>query len=269
MKSRFSVPLLIAPIIRPGTRAARAIVAVVVLSLPVVITAQQPVSRLKGRVVTDRGEPISNAEVRVEAFHGYAAGTFAGQRTFSTTTDAKGDWNVLGLKSGIWLFEVIPPGHLPESVALPIQLLTTVSSGASALLLQWQLILKPIAPPDTGAWLVLREASEAARAGRSAEASAALSRVPDDADADYLAAAGRVSLLARDFDQAHRYFVRALERDPSSYRAAIGVASVLLIRRDFDMASRAFDAARSRTHDRSEQRFLSAALGDLATIRVR
>ena len=122
--------------------------------------AQQPISRLKGRVTTEGGDPIPNAEVRAEAFHGYAAGTFAGQRTFSTTTDAKGEWNILGVKSGIWLFEVIPPGQLPESVALPIQ-------------------------------------------------------------------------------------------------------------RDFDTASRAFDAARSRTHDRNEQRFLSAAVGDLATIKVR
>ena len=254
---------------RSRLRRSAGALAAVALSFPILVGAQQPVSRLKGRIVTERGEPIANAEVRVEAFHGYAAGTFAGQRTFSAKSDAKGDWNILGLKSGIWLFEVIAPGQLPESVALPIQLLTTISSGASASLLQWQLILKPIAPPDSESWRVLHEASEAARAGRSAEATAALGRVPDDADADYLAAAGRVSLLARDLDQAQRYFVRALERDPSSYRAAIGVASVLLIRRDFDMASRAFDAARSRTHDRSEQRFLSAALTDLATIRVR
>ena len=41
------------------------------------------------------------------------------------------------------------------------------------------------------------------------------------------------------------------------------------MQRDFDSASRAFDAARGRTHDKDEQRFLSAAIGDLATIRVR
>ena len=213
--------------------------------------AQQPISRLKGRVVTERGEPVPHAEVRVEAFHGYAAGTFAGQRTFSTTTDAKGDWNILGLKSGVWLFEVLPQGQLPESVALPIQLLTTISSGASAFLLTWQLILKPI------------------RNGRAAQGLAVLARVPDDANSDYLAAAGRVALLARDINLAQTLFVRALEQDHSSYRAALGVASVSVLRRDFDTASRAFDAARSRTHDKNEERFLSAALGDLATIKVR
>jgi tetratricopeptide (TPR) repeat protein len=48
-----------------------------------------------------------------------------------------------------------------------------------------------------------------------------LRRVPDDANPDYLAAAGRVSLLARDTDMARAYFMRALEADPTSYRAAL------------------------------------------------
>jgi hypothetical protein len=231
--------------------------------------AQQPVSRLKGRVVTERGEPVAHAEVRAEAFHGYAAGTFAGQRTFSTTTDAKGEWTILGLKSGIWLFEVLPEGRLPESVALPIQLLTTISSGTTGFLLTWQLILKPIDIPDAPAWKALVGAGESVRAGRSTEATAALARMPEGANADYLAAAGRVALLARDVDLARTYFVRALEEDHSSYRAALGVASVSVILRDFDLASRAFDAARSRTRDKNEMRFLSAALGDLAMIKVR
>jgi Tfp pilus assembly protein PilF len=76
-------------------------------------------------------------------------------------------------------------------------------------------------------------------------------------------------MVAREMPLARSLFVRALERDPSSYRAALGVASMFLLQRDFDSASRAFDAARSRTHDKDEQRFLSAAIGDLATIRVR
>jgi Tfp pilus assembly protein PilF len=96
-----------------------------------------------------------------------------------------------------------------------------------------------------------------------------LRRVPDDANPDYLAAAGRVSLLARDTEMARAYFTRALEADPTSYRAALGVASTVLLQRDFDLASRAFDAARNRTRDKDEQRFISAALSDLATIKTR
>ena len=72
-----------------------------------------------------------------------------------------------------------------------------------------------------------------------------------------------------DLALAQTLFKRALERDPSSYRAAMGVASVFVLQRDFDSASRAFDATRSRTHDKDEQKFLTAAIGDLATIKVR
>ena len=233
-------------------------------------SAQQPVSRMRGRVIDDRGERLQDAEVRAEAFFGSAAGTFAGQRTFSTRTNAKGEWSIIGISPGIWLFEVLAPGQSPEIVVLPIRLLTPSGPNAGGMLFTWELILKPmVSPPDERHGRVLVEATAAARAGQGAAAAARLGQVPEDADADYLAAAGRVAVLARQPDLAHTLFVRSLERDPSSYRAALGVASMFLLRRDFDSASRAFDAARSRTHDKDEQRFLSAAIGDLATIRVR
>src|SRR5437016_3408147 len=104
--------------------------------------AAQPVFRILGQVTNEKGEAIAGADVSVEALYGYAAGTFAGQRTFSATTDAKGRWNILGLKSGVWIFEVIAPGYVPEVVGLPITLLTTVSSRESGNSLPWTLPLK-------------------------------------------------------------------------------------------------------------------------------
>ena len=77
-----------------------------------------------------------------------------------------------------------------------------------------------------------------------------------------------MALLARDTGLARTYFTRALERDATSYRAALGVATAVLLQRDFDLASRAFDAARGRTRDKDEQKFLSYAIGDLATIKI-
>ena len=133
----------------------------------------------------------------------------------------------------------------------------------------WQLILKPMPAPAEGHWQPLVEAVQAARGGNVEQATAQLRQVPHDANPDYLAAAGRVSLLARDTNMAHAYFKQALEADPTSYRAALGVATTVLLLRDFDLATRAFDAARNRTRDKDEQRFISAAIGDLATIKVR
>jgi carboxypeptidase family protein len=231
--------------------------------------AQHAAFRIKGRVVSERAEPLANADVRLEAFFGYAAGTFAGQRTFTARTNTKGEWSVGALQPGIWLFEASAPGYLPETVALPIRILTTVSMGTSGQGLTWDLILKPIPEPDDASGPFLSEVAAAARAGKTDLVRDAFIRLPDDPTADYLASAGRIAMMARDMNLARTLFVRALERDPSSYRAALGVASMFLLQRDFDSASRAFDAARARTHDKSEQRFLSAALGDLATIKVR
>jgi hypothetical protein len=231
-------------------------------------TAQQPVSRLKGRVVNERGDRVQDAEVRAEAMFGPGAGTFAGQREFSARTNGKGEWSILGIAPGIWLFEVVAADHMPETVALPIRLLTPSGPNAGGRLFTWQLILKPTAAPaESRHGRVLVEAAAAVRAGQAAAVAARLGQVPEDADADYLAGAGRVALLARQYGLARTFFMRALEIDPASYRAALGIASMFLLQRDFDNASRAFDAARSRTRDKDEQRFLSAAIGDLATIR--
>lgn len=252
------------------TRSARVAIAVAgALLVAHAAAAQHAAFRVKGRVVTERGEPVPNAEVRLEAFFGYAAGTFAGQRTFSTTTDAKGSWSIGAMQPGVWLFEAFAPGYIPETVVLPIRILTTVSMGTSGMALTWDLVLKPQHASDDARGTILTEAVSAARDKQAEKVREILNRVPDDADADFLAAAGRIALVARDTDLARTLFMRALERDPSCYRASMGIASLFLLQRDFDSASRAFDATRNRTHDKDEQKFLTAAIGDLATIKVR
>ncbi|HZT76494.1 MAG TPA: carboxypeptidase regulatory-like domain-containing protein [Vicinamibacterales bacterium] len=221
---------------------------VLCLLVPAAASAQNTY-RLLGRVVTDKGEPIADAEVRVEAFYGKAAGAVSGQRTYTATTDKKGAWNVMGIRPGVWLFEAVAPGYYPESVALPIQIVASSSSGQTGMALTWQLVLKPIAMPDeTRAKLLMTGA------------------IPDGASADDVAGAGRLALQARDSGMARALFQKALERDPSSYRAALGIATTFMLARDFDSASRVFDAARNRTHDKDEIKFITVALSDLATI---
>ena len=233
------------------------------------VSAQHAAFRMKGRVLTDAGAGVADAEVRAEAFYGYGAGTFSGQRTFSVKTGGKGDWSIGALQPGVWLFETFAPGYVPEVVILPPRILATVSQGTSGMSLTWDLILKPVRLPDNAYGSVLKAATDAIVAGKPNDATDALRSIPDDVDADGLASAGRVAVCARDMALAMTLFHRALERDPSSYRASLGVASLFLFQRDFDSASRAFDAARSRTHDKDEQRFISAAISELAAIKYR
>jgi len=245
------------------------VIAAVTLTTTVPAIAQHAVFRVRGRCVTETGAPVPDADVRVEAFFGYAGNDFAGQRTFSARTDPKGTWSINGLLPGVWRFEVLAPGFLPETVVLPPRLLTTVSQGTSGMSLTWELILKPERMPDGERGLVLKAAADAAANGKTDAVRSALLTVPVDADAAYLAAAGRIAIVANDPSAASSLFKQALERDPNNYRAELGLASVALLRRDFDSASRAFDAARTRTHDKDEQRFITAAIGELASAVVR
>jgi hypothetical protein len=251
------------------SRAIRVGVALAVACAALAPAHAQTLRRLKGRLVAESGAPIANAKVRTEALFGYAAGDFAGQRTFSTTTDAKGEWSIVGFKSGVWMFDVSAPGYVPESVALPIQMLTTESAGMSGIAYNWQLLLKALPLPDDASGQRLGDAAAAAFSGDADKVRASFTQIPDTADTNYLGGAGRIALVARDASLARALFTKALEKDSTSYRAALGVASTFVMLRDFDNASRAFDAARNRTHDKDEQKFITVAIGDLATIRVR
>jgi len=257
-------PALLAP---PAPPALLALPALPALFAP--LEAQHAAFRLKGRVVGDRGEPIPNAQVRAEAFYGFAAGNFSGQRLFTAQANGKGEWNIGAMQPGIWEFDVTAPGRLPQTVVVPIRILTTVSMGTSGMSLIWDLILKLPPAPDDERGTVMAESLGLATEGKKDLVRAGLERLPRDADSEYLAAAGNIAMIARDAALARALYQRALEADPSSYRAALGIASTFLLARDFDSASRAFDAARNRTHDKDEIKFLSAAIGDLATIRVR
>jgi len=231
--------------------------------------AQHAAFRTKGRVVTESGQRLPNAHVRAEAFYGYGAGTFSGPRIYDATTNEKGEWTIGAMQPGIWEFDISAPGYLPETVVLPIRILTTVSMGTSGMSLTWDLVTKPLKQPDDARGQTLGELTKMVVDGKSDLVRSGLQQLPPDAGVEYLVGGGNVAMLARDSMLARALYQRALERDPSSYRATLGIASTFLMQRDFDSASRVFDAARSRTHDKDEQKFLSAAIGDLATIRVR
>ncbi|HWW88476.1 MAG TPA: hypothetical protein VNZ26_33005, partial [Vicinamibacterales bacterium] len=80
---------------------------------------------------------------------------------------------------------------------------------------------------------------------------------------------GRIALIDHDWALAKGLFDHAVEKDQGSFGGILGQASVALVLRDFDTASRRFAAARDRATDKDVQKFLSAAVGDLATIKVR
>jgi hypothetical protein len=97
------------------------------LTIGPVLTAQ-PLDRLKGRVHGEGGGPVNGADVRIEALVGFRGESYAGQRFFTARTNAKGEWALIGFKSGIWMFDASAPDQLPDAIALPIGLIMAQSS---------------------------------------------------------------------------------------------------------------------------------------------
>jgi hypothetical protein len=225
--------------------------------------AAQPLERLTGTVRSERGEPVKDADVRVEALFGFAGSDYLGQRTFATRTDARGRWALLGFKAGIWMFDASAPGHVPDAVALPFNLVVPAGAGLAGVVPLWHPVLKPTPLPPGEIGQTLADAADAARAGRPERVTPLLARLSDTADAAVLEAAGRICLLMRDATVARPFFRRALDRDPTSFRAALGMGSTALMQRDVDAAGRAFSEARNRTKDKEERTYLSAAINEL------
>lgn len=255
-----------------GRRALHAVALLLMLSFPALpalpalrapVIHAQPLDRLSGKVVTDHGEAIRDADVRVEAMFGFAGGDFLGQRTLATRSDAKGNWALLGFKSGIWVFDAAAPGQLPDVVALPFYLVSPQSTSLAGMVPTWHPVLRPMTPPGGEIGQILADATDAARAKRPDRVVPLLSRLSDSNDVNVLNAAGLICLVMRDATVARPLFRRAFERDPTSFRAALGMGSSALMQRDVDAAGRAFGAARNLTKDKDERSYLSAAISEL------
>jgi len=236
--------------------------ALAALTIATAVVAQ-PLDRLTGRVVTGRGEPMKDADVRVEALFGFAGREYLGQRTFSARTSEKGIWALLAFKAGIWIFDAAAPGQLPDAVALPFNLVVPPGSGIAGVVPVWHPILRLVPLPDGDIGRMLADAADAARAGRPERATPLLSRLSDTSDVNVLVAAGRICLVMRDPTVARPFFRRALDRDPKSFGATLGMASTALMQRDVDAAGRAFSEARNLTREKDERGYLSAAVAEL------
>ena len=223
----------------------------------------QPLDRLSGRVLGDGAAPMPDTEVRVEAIFGFAGGDFLGQRTFSARTNGKGEWALLAFKSGIWVFDASAPGRLPDTIALPFNLVAPASSGIDRLTPVWHPVLRLSPAPGGDVGRLLSDAADAARARRPDRVTPLLARLAESNDAVILTAAGSVCLLMRDPTVARPFFRRALERDPTSFRAMLGMGSSALMQRNVDEAAKSFAAARNLTKDKDERGYLSAAIVEL------
>jgi Carboxypeptidase regulatory-like domain len=164
----------------------------IVVSVPSSVLAQTSY-RLKGTVKDEKGTAVAGARLRAQALQGFRGEQFVGQKDFATTTNEKGEWNILGLTSGIWTFEATAPGHAPAVIVLPVQYTQRKMQSATGGQLSWDLPIT-LGSVSNG---MLKAASEAAAAGKNDEAISLAGGLAGEADMQTVCSGGHVALLMR------------------------------------------------------------------------
>ena len=214
-------------------RKALALVVLIVLVMPFASAAQMTY-RLKGTVKDNDGKPVSGARVRAEALIGFRGEQFVGQKEFDTKTNARGEWSILGLTSGIWAFEATADDVVPQVVLLPINFTSRKPQGITGNSFSWDLPLTVRRTTHEG----LNAAAAAATEGRVADAVTTVGIIASEPDADLLCSAGEVALLVRQHGLAGAIFEQILKQDAKHGCAMRGRGSAALMQNDFDTASK-------------------------------
>jgi carboxypeptidase family protein len=210
--------------------------------------------RLRGTVRGESGEPLNGAQIRAEAVTGFRGEPFGGQRVFSQKTNKKGEWSILGLTAGTWVFEARAEGMVPQVMVLPITLSdrTVVSSNPGGLL-PW--VVPFVLRAATGTLAAIGDASKATP-GRSDGVKSALEQALGSSDAAVLIAAGDLALIAGQIGPARTLFDQAAIKRPDNAFAQLGLASVSMLMHDWDAAAKSYWLAREHAPEE-----LKGALG--------
>jgi Flp pilus assembly protein TadD len=207
--------------------------------------ADAQTGRVGGTVKDDAGQPIKGASITAENPN-------ASPSSFTATTDDKGRFSIIGLRSGRWTFTAQAPGFAPESGALSVQtigapnppLTFTLRKGATAAPAS---ALGSLAAKDLQAELANADAlynsqkwDEAISAYRAIMAKApALSVINLQ-----IAAAYRNK---KDYDSAIAAYSDLLKTDPNNDKAKVGIGMTNLEKGDLAAAEETLTRASEGT----------------------
>ena len=236
------------------------LVVVFVVAIPLVAAAQMTY-RLRGTVKDNDGKPVAGAKVRAEALIGFRGEQFVGQKDFETTTNAKGEWTILGLTSGLWAFEATSPDLVPQVIVLPINFTNRKPQSGTGGSFPWDLPMTVRRTTHAG----LTAAADAAMAGRIADTVSSVGALAAESDADLLCAAGEVALLVRQAGLAGAIFEQIIKQNPKHGCGMRGLASSALMRNDLDTAAKMFWDAINHV-PREQRAAFGAAVKDLQAI---
>ena len=211
------------------------------LLLLVASTASAQTGRVGGQVKDESGQPVKGATITAE-------NPSASPSSFTATTDDKGRFSIIGLRSGQWTFTAQAPGFSPESGKLNVQTIGTPN------------------PPLT---FTLRKGSGGGTAGAlggmaakdlQAELAAAdqlfNAQKWDESIAAYRAIMTKAPSLSvinlqiaaayrnkKDYDSALAAYNELLKADPNNDKAKIGIGMTNLEKGDIEAAEQTLQTA--------------------------
>ena len=212
------------------------VAALIVSALP----AAAQTGRVGGTIKDQNGQPIKGATVLAE-------NPQSSPSSFTTTTDDKGRFSIIGLRSGTWKITASAPGFSPSGGSVPIRTIGAPNPPVD-------IVLAPGPAGPTGA---LAGVDAKALQGELAKAEEMMNAQQYDAAiAAYNAILaktpsltminlqiGRAHRMKKDYDAALATYKKMLEANPNDERAKIEVGMTNLEKGDFAAAEAALTEA--------------------------
>jgi tetratricopeptide (TPR) repeat protein len=222
-------------------RALQGLLAALLVAATAGIAAAQT-GRVGGTVKDETGAPIKGATITAE-------NPSASPSSFTATTDDKGRFSIIGLRSGMWTFTAQAPGYAPESGKMNVQ---TIGAPNPPL----TITLKKGSSPAAG----LGGAAKDIQADLAAAEADYNAGKYDDAITKYRAILAKAPSLTainlqiaaayrnkKEYDNAIAAYNDLLKADPNNDRAKIGIGMTNLEKGDLDAAEKTLDDASQST----------------------
>jgi tetratricopeptide (TPR) repeat protein len=210
--------------------------ALIVGALP----ASAQTGRIGGTVKDDKGQPIKGATVMAENPN-------ASPSSFTATTDDRGRFSIIGLRSGNWKVTASAPGFQPSGGSINVRTIGAPNPPVD-------IVLAPGATGPTGALAgvntkelqaELQKAEDLLNQQQYDAAIAAYQAILTKAPALTMInlQIGRAYRMKKDYDSALGTYKKILEADPTNERAKIEIGMTNLEKGDFAAAETALGEA--------------------------
>jgi tetratricopeptide (TPR) repeat protein len=211
-----------------------AVMLVAALVIPALPAAAQT-GRVGGEIKDQSGQPIKGATVVAE-------NPGASPSSFTATTDDKGRYSIIGLKTGSWKVTASAPGFAPSSGNVPVRSLGSPMPPVS-------FVLAPGSAGAAGALAgvntkelqgELQKAIDMANAGQHDAAIAAYEAIIVKAPALTMinGQIAQVKRLKKDYDGAIASYQKVLAGDPNNDKVKIEIGMTYLEKNDFANAEK-------------------------------